>query len=167
LVVDADIFLDEDGCTYGPLAAYVPLAEKFPDQVLLLPHAAADTDHPTRGDGATQAIDQIRDAIDRKEIRNLRGDLPDGYTLGSKSAPIGVGGVKFDMLRELVADPFLSAEMAGLAERVAGFWSDAYNSTPAGKEPVIDRKASAEMLEALNRLQSLGGAFGLRGPLVD
>ena len=66
----------------GAGAAYLipePLAAAYGDRILLLPHAAADTDHPTRVAGARQAVDQIIDAIVDKRVRNLKGSLPQGY----------------------------------------------------------------------------------------
>ena len=78
--IDADIFKGDDGKLSGPLVPYLPLAEKYRQRILLLPHAAADTDHPSRVAGAKQAVDQIFDALLHKRITNLKGDLPFGYT---------------------------------------------------------------------------------------
>ena len=77
--IDADIFKDHDGTLSGPLVPYLPLAEKYRERILLLPHAAADTDHPSRVAGAKQAVDQIFDALLHKRVTNLKGDLPLGY----------------------------------------------------------------------------------------
>jgi lactate dehydrogenase-like 2-hydroxyacid dehydrogenase len=77
--IDADIF-NIGGNLSGPMLPYLPLAEKFTTRILLLPHAAADTDHPSRVAGAKQAVDQIFDAILHKRVTNLKGDLPQGYT---------------------------------------------------------------------------------------
>ncbi len=79
--IDADIFNDGSNLS-GPMVPYLPLAQKFGDRILLLPHAAADTDHPSRVAGAKQAVDQILDAIRHKRVVNLKGDLPAGYTNG-------------------------------------------------------------------------------------
>ena len=76
--IDADIF-NENGKLFGPMVPYLPLAEMFGSRILLLPHAAADTDHPSRVAGAKQAVDQIFDAILNKRVTNLKGDLPAGY----------------------------------------------------------------------------------------
>ena len=76
--IDADIF-NQDGKLSGPMVAYLPLAEKFGNRILLLPHAAADTDHPSRVAGAMQAVDQIFDALVHQRVTNLKGDLPTGY----------------------------------------------------------------------------------------
>ncbi len=77
--IDADIFKNSDGTITGPLAPYLPLARKFGSRLLLLAHAAADTDHPSRVAGAKQAVDQIFDSILHKRVTNLKGDLPEGY----------------------------------------------------------------------------------------
>jgi len=77
--IDADIF-NTGGKLSGPMLPYLPLAEKFENRIVLLPHAAADTDHPSRVAGAKQAVDQIIDAIVHKRVTNLKGDLPQGYT---------------------------------------------------------------------------------------
>ena len=77
--IDADIFKSADGTVSGPLVPYLPLAKKYPARTELLPHAAADTDHPSRVAGAKQAVDQIIDCMINKRVTNLKGDLPEGY----------------------------------------------------------------------------------------
>jgi lactate dehydrogenase-like 2-hydroxyacid dehydrogenase len=77
--IDADIFKADDGSLSGPLVPYLPFAKKYPGRIELLPHAAADTDHPSRVAGAKQAVDQIIDCIVNKQVTNLKGDLPPGY----------------------------------------------------------------------------------------
>jgi lactate dehydrogenase-like 2-hydroxyacid dehydrogenase len=77
--IDADIFVNVDGTLSGPLVPYLPLAKKYGQRIALLPHAAADTDHPSRVAGAKQAVDQIIDCIVNKRVTNLKGDLPVGY----------------------------------------------------------------------------------------
>ena len=79
--IDADIF-NIGGKISGPMAPYLPLARTFGNRILLLPHAAADTDHPSRVAGAKQAVDQIFDAILHKRVMNRKGDLPPGYLDG-------------------------------------------------------------------------------------
>jgi lactate dehydrogenase-like 2-hydroxyacid dehydrogenase len=82
VAVDADIFKNPDGSLTGPLVPYLPLAKKYWGRVHLLPHAAADTDHPSRVAGAKQAVDQIFESVLRKRVVNLKGDLPPGYVDG-------------------------------------------------------------------------------------
>jgi lactate dehydrogenase-like 2-hydroxyacid dehydrogenase len=77
--IDADVFIAADGTLSGPLVPYLPLAKKYSGRIALLPHAAADTDHPSRVAGAKQAVDQIFECIQHKRVVNLKGDLPEGY----------------------------------------------------------------------------------------
>ncbi|MDE2445593.1 MAG: hypothetical protein KGO94_05390 [Alphaproteobacteria bacterium] len=78
--IDADLFKDDmTGALTGPMVPYLPLAEAFPRRILLLPHAAADTDHPSRVAGAKQAVDQIFDCVIFRRVKNLKGELPAGY----------------------------------------------------------------------------------------
>ena len=86
--IDADIFKAQDGTLSGPLLPYLPLATKYPGRLALLPHAAADTDHPSRVAAAKQAVDQILDCILHKRVTNLKGDLPQGYV--NAGAKLGV-----------------------------------------------------------------------------
>ncbi|ANG99136.1 hypothetical protein A8A54_21490 [Brucella pseudogrignonensis] len=79
--IDADIFRDtQTGHLSGPLAPYIEPARQLGGRMKLYPHIAADTDHPSRVAGAKQAVLQIIEAIRDKRVRNLVGDLPDGYT---------------------------------------------------------------------------------------
>ncbi|WP_165351868.1 D-isomer specific 2-hydroxyacid dehydrogenase family protein [Salipiger sp. IMCC34102] len=79
--IDADVFVDpETGAVSGPMAPYLDLVPRHRARLCLLPHAAADTDHPTRVAGARMAVDQIVRAIRTGEVTNPVGDLPDGYT---------------------------------------------------------------------------------------
>ena len=60
--IDADIFVDaETGAITGPMAPYLAVDKKYPGRLELLPHAAADTEHVSRVEGAKQAVDQIID----------------------------------------------------------------------------------------------------------
>ncbi|WP_428412701.1 NAD(P)-dependent oxidoreductase [Pararhizobium sp.] len=89
--IDADIFASVDGPT-GPLAPYLPLVSKHTGKLALLPHAAADTDHPTRVAGAKLAVDQIIDAIRNRTVANLKGGLPVGYVARTLSMSSGIQG---------------------------------------------------------------------------
>jgi lactate dehydrogenase-like 2-hydroxyacid dehydrogenase len=81
--IDADLFVDQrTNELTGPMVPYLRLAQKHPNHLQLLPHAAADTDHPSRVAGAKQAVDQIFGAIIAKRVVNLKGDLPEGYVNG-------------------------------------------------------------------------------------
>ncbi len=83
--IDADIFVSAGQAPTGPLAPYLLLEREFEGRVLLLPHAVADTDHPSRVAGARYAVDQIMDALRHRCVSNLVGTCPDSYKdLGSR-----------------------------------------------------------------------------------
>ncbi|MBJ6135277.1 phosphoglycerate dehydrogenase [Ochrobactrum sp. Q0168] len=85
--IDADIFCDaKTGRLSGPLAPYIEPARQLGGRMKLYPHIAADTDHPSRVAGAKQAVLQIIEAMCNKRVRNLVGDLPDGYKLAVDEA---------------------------------------------------------------------------------
>ncbi|MEI4470617.1 NAD(P)-dependent oxidoreductase [Frigidibacter sp. MR17.24] len=155
--IDADLFRDAaTGALSGPMLPYLALAQRFPDRLTLLPHAAADTDHPTRVAGACQAIDQILGAIRDRRVVNLKGDLPPGYVAGGTTRPHGVGGLAAGALAALPAAlrGALAAEAATLQREIGALGRD-----PAGAD------ARALMLAA-NRLQTLMAQAGLAGPLL-
>ena len=55
------------------MVPYLQLHEKHKGKLELLPHAAADTEHVSRVEGAKQAVDQIIDCILYKSVTNLKG----------------------------------------------------------------------------------------------
>lgn len=162
--IDADLFVNEDGSTRGPLAPYLKLGAKHPGRLELMPHAAADTDHPSRVDGAKQAVDQIFDLIQFGEVTNLKGDLPEGFRLKGSRSPEGVGAVTKGKLQALAADDASLAELRGLAEHMTALIA-ALSSVTKGdrREEIITRHGSALVL-ASNKLGTLVDKLGLRGP---
>ncbi|SMO85491.1 NAD(P)-dependent oxidoreductase [Paracoccus laeviglucosivorans] len=116
--IDADIFKSADGIS-GPMKPYLSLLPKHADKVELLPHAAADTDHPTRVAGAKQAVDQLLDAIRNRLVTNLKGDLPEGYTSNGSRAPLGIAQVSAGDLARVAADAALIAELRATTETIA------------------------------------------------
>ncbi|MCZ4351699.1 NAD(P)-dependent oxidoreductase [Roseovarius aestuarii] len=155
-IIDADVFVAEvTGEISGPMAPYLPLLDMFADKLCLLPHAAADTDHPTRVAGAKQAVDQILSVIRNRIAVNAVGDVPDGITRGQSNTPTGVGGVGF-------------AELASLAR------TDPGKQLKGALSAVIDRLDTADALSEedardlmlnVNQLRTLIDDLGLQGPL--
>ena len=102
--IDADLFVNaETKAVSGPLAPYLAIAEKFPKRCELLPHAAADTDHPSRVEGAKQAVDQIISVIRHHHVVNGKGDLPAGFTSGGSLTVAGVGAASADRLNRVAS----------------------------------------------------------------
>ena len=111
--IDADLFkCSETGTLSGPMVPYLDVEKRHRGKLELLPHAAADTEHLSRVEGAKQAVDQIFDAIQYKHVTNLKGDLPDGYTSGGAKTVAGVGKVTGQGLA-------LSCRQSGNLSRVA------------------------------------------------
>jgi lactate dehydrogenase-like 2-hydroxyacid dehydrogenase len=103
--IDADLFKNaKSGALSGPMHPYLKLAERHAGKLELLPHAAADTDHPSRVAGACQAVDQIMDAIRYRRVANLKGDLPDGYVDAGAKVPHGIGRVTIATLAAAAID---------------------------------------------------------------
>lgn len=118
--IDADLFRNpSSGALSGPMTPYLDLLADHAARLSLLPHAAADTDHPTRVAGAMQAVDQILEAIRNRVVTNLKGDLPPGYRNGGATRPRGLGGVSTSDLRALAQRPEALATLRDLAASLA------------------------------------------------
>ncbi|MFE3838759.1 NAD(P)-dependent oxidoreductase [Pseudogemmobacter sonorensis] len=152
--IDADLFSDRDtGALSGPMAPYLSLLPDHAAKLSLLPHAAADTDHPTRVAGAKQAVDQILDAIRNGVVRNLKGDLPEGYADGGTIRPKGMGGIGSATLAALAEGGEARAIQTLAAELAARM-----DALLAGKAP-----DTAAILMAANRLTSALRDAGIEG----
>ena len=151
--IDADLFRDAvSGALSGPMLPYLALLPDHADKLSLLPHAAADTDHPTRVAGATQAIDQILDALQHGVVRNLKGDLPAGYRDGGPTRIAGMGSVSTADLEALGAAGQLAA-LRDMASELSG-------QLDAMTDP-------AALLLACNRVAAQLRACGLEGRFTD
>ncbi len=164
--VDADIFSDGTGRLSGPMVPYVALSREFEGVFELLPHVAADTDHLSRVEGAKQAVDQILRAIRYREVVNLRGDLPEGYTDAGAYTVSGVGKVSADRVLAVAEDQAKTARLRALSESLAAFWK-AVDATrdPARRAELIERHAAALVLTSNQYATSVEG-LGLRGPFA-
>jgi lactate dehydrogenase-like 2-hydroxyacid dehydrogenase/phosphoserine aminotransferase len=161
--IDADLFKAGSKLS-GPLVPYLPLAKKYKGRIELLPHAAADTEHVSRVEGAKQAVDQIFDVIHYKRVRNLKGDLPAGHVNAGPSTVSGVGRVTRNDLAAAVANKKAMAEVRGLAEEVAAILAALDATSQADMANLqIDRHGAA-LLKAANALQTKMRALGLEGP---
>jgi lactate dehydrogenase-like 2-hydroxyacid dehydrogenase len=146
--IDADIFKAKDGKLTGPLAPYLPLAQKYPGRTELLPHAAADTEHVSRVEGAKQAVDQIYDSILYKRLTNLKGDCPPGYTVVGAHSPPGVARPTQADVAKLKRQDI--EKLQALSDRMAEGWREVQRG-----------EISEELLLALNTYRSLLQKLGL------
>lgn len=149
--IDADIFKDpQSEKVFGPLAPYLDVYDKHPDKLLLLPHAAADTEHHSRVAGAKQAVDQIFEAIINRQVINLVGQLPQGFVYAGAQTVKGIGKVTDKDIADVSAQQ--AAHLAKLAAAVAGFWQG-------------DNQDAKGATKAANELFHLMEQHGLLGPM--
>ena len=163
--VDADVFRDGDtGEISGPMKPYLALLESYGDRLELLPHAAADTEHISRVEGAKQAVDQIIAAIRHKSVTNLKGDLPTGYRDAGAHTVAGVGKVSANRLAQVSRQSEQVRALRSLSESVAAIWAaiDSVQDDERVAE-LLERHAQELILDS-NRYASTMQALGLRGP---
>jgi lactate dehydrogenase-like 2-hydroxyacid dehydrogenase len=162
--IDADMFKDPmTGTLSGPMAPYLALVETFHDRLELLPHAAADTDHPSRVAGAKQAVDQIIDVIAKKLVTNLKGTLPDGYYSAGSRSPKGIGVITELGLANVFQASGAASELAALFSEQARLWTAV---TMASNEECTNLASSQgeALVLGVNRLVCLCETLGLRAP---
>jgi lactate dehydrogenase-like 2-hydroxyacid dehydrogenase len=163
--IDADLFVDPStAAATGPMAPYLPLAKTYPGRVELLPHAAADTEHVSRVEGAKQAVDQIISAIRYREIVNLKGDLPEGYSVGGAMTKAGVGKCSGQTIARAL-DTEGAAETARRgAEEMAAIWGAlATAGTDAQRRLLVERHGAA-LTKQFNAYVTLMRQLGIEGP---
>jgi len=162
--VDADVFVDSAGKASGPMAPYLELQKRFPEAFELLPHAAADTDHLSRVEGARQAVDQIIRAIRYREVVNGKGDVPAGYTSAGAHTVPGVGKVTAQRLLGVAGDRRQVAELREAAEKLAAFWSSISSTSNPERRAELVARHGADFVLGSNRYASIMEALGLKGP---
>ncbi len=163
--IDADLFVDPDsGALSGPMVPYRELQMRHAGKMELLPHAAADTEHVSRVEGAKQAVDQIFDVIQYKRVTNLKGDLPDGYTSAGVETVKGVGKVTARDLAELASCPVTLNKLKTYTERMAAFWGAVTVVEDPEQRLALMERHGAELVKSSNYYASMMAAGGVRGP---
>lgn len=162
--IDADLFVDpETSATSGPMVPYLPLAKKYPGRLELLPHAAADTEHVSRVDGARQAVDQIIAAIRFREVVNLKGDLPEGYTLAGSKTVAGVGRCNGQAVSRALESGDASRAREE-AEAMAAVWAALTCATTEEAREALIARHGATLVKNFNSYASRMRKLGLEGP---
>lgn len=163
--IDADLFVNEEtGATTGPMRPYLPLAEKYPGRVELLPHAAADTEHVSRVEGAKQAVDQIVNAIRFREVVNLKGDLPEGYSVGGSKTVAGVGRCSAQTIARALAADGAAEEARKGAEAMAAIWGALATATTEERRQMLIARHGAALTKHFNAYSTLMRQLGVEGP---
>ncbi|MEI9413363.1 NAD(P)-dependent oxidoreductase [Mesorhizobium sp. Cs1321R2N1] len=160
--IDADLFRDAStGSLSGPMLPYLDLVERHGARLELLPHAAADTDHPSRVAGAKQAVDQIFDVICRKTVTNAKGTVPPNYLSVGATTPPGIGPVTSDHLLKLTASE--CSELADLCDRQSRLWKALSNTPPAERGAIVAEQGE-DLVRLIDRFCLLAENLDLRGP---
>lgn len=163
--IDADLFKDADtGELSGPMVPYLTLQEKHAGKLELLPHAAADTEHVSRVEGAKQAVDQITQCIRYKSVMNLKGDLPEGYTDAGGVTVNGVGKVTTNKLSKAIKNAEMLADIQTNAETISKLWSEFSNAKTDDEQQKLIENKGAELIKSSNTYISLIEEMGLKGP---
>ncbi|PCD69905.1 NAD(P)-dependent oxidoreductase [Rhizobium phaseoli] len=165
VAIDADLFKDAaTGTLSGPMLPYLPLEQRHKGRLELLPHAAADTDHPSRVTGAKQAVDQIFDVIRFKSVVNLKGDLPEGYISAGSRTPAGIGKVTKQVVTEAAGKTELLEELRQASEKIAAI-SGALSavSDEDHRQRIVERYTGL-LVENADRQRALLDQLGLYGP---
>ena len=163
--IDADIFKDAgSGVLSGPMLPYLEIEGRHQGKLELLPHAAADTEHLSRVEGAKQAVDQIFDCIRYKVVTNLKGDLPEGYSnAGARTVP-GVGKVSRQDIDRAVGDPAALCRARDAAETMAAVWGAMAATSDLDRRGELVARYGASLVLCFNRYASLMRELGLEGP---
>ncbi|MEM9279303.1 MAG: NAD(P)-dependent oxidoreductase, partial [Pseudomonadota bacterium] len=163
--IDADLFKNaETGELSGPMVPYLALQEKHAEKLELLPHAAADTEHVSRVEGAKQAVDQIMNCIMYKSVMNLKGDLPEGYTNAGAVTVNGVGKVTPNKLGSAISDDETLTAIRDAAEMLTAHWAAISSTTDPERRAELVERYGAELVKNSNSYISLIEKLGLKGP---
>jgi lactate dehydrogenase-like 2-hydroxyacid dehydrogenase len=161
--IDADLFKDpETGALSGPMVPYRNIYEKHVGKMELLPHAAADTEHVSRVEGAKQAVDQILSVIKYRKVVNLKGDLPAGYTDGGAKTVNGVGKVNSSSVASLSDEQI--KQLADSATQLAAYWGAINATQDADKRAALVAEYTEMMVLNSNIYGTLLAQNGLQGP---
>ena len=161
--IDADLFKDSNtGALSGPMLPYLNIFNRHADKMELLPHAAADTEHFSRVEGAIQAVDQIFDVIQYRKVVNLKGDLPEGYTDGKAQTVNGVGAVTSADISKLNAGEL--KQLRTLSQDIAAFWGALEATKDADRRADMIERYSRDATKSANVLFALYAKCGLQGP---
>jgi len=160
--IDADLFKDaKTGKLSGPMVPYLEIEKRHRGKLELLPHAAADTEHVSRVEGAKQAVDQIFDCIRFKRTTNLKGDLPEGYSNAGAATVPCVGKVTG---QELARAAESAAQIREAAETMAAIWGAlAATVDPERRQELIERYGP-KLVKTSNSYATLMRKLGLEGP---
>jgi lactate dehydrogenase-like 2-hydroxyacid dehydrogenase/phosphoserine aminotransferase len=163
--IDADIFVDaKTGKCSGPMLPYLDIEERHRGKLQLLPHAAADTEHHSRVEGARQAVDQIFDVIQYRSVTNLKGDLPEGYVNAGSRTVKGIGKVTPAHLLRTCNEAADVARARAAAEAMAAIWGALATAADDNRKGELIERYGATLVRTINEYRTLMEDLGLEGP---
>ncbi|WP_261843357.1 NAD(P)-dependent oxidoreductase [Aliamphritea ceti] len=164
--IDADLFKDPaSGELFGPMVPYRNIHHKHEGKMELLPHAAADTEHMSRVEGAKQAVDQIYGVIQFAKVTNLKGDLPEGYSNAGAKTVNGVGKVSASSVSTL--DDAQLQQLSDAAHMMAAYWGAINATQDADRRAALVAEYSEQMVLQSNVYGTLMQQCGLQGPFGE
>ena len=146
---------------------YIELEKKHSGKMELLPHAAADTEHISRVEGAKQAVDQIFSVIKLKKVINLKGDLPEGYTDEGSQTVQGVGKITPNRLFELLIDDNFIKKMHQITKEVNDIWGELESTQNPELRKEFIKSYGSKLILASNKYASKMENVGLKGPYSE
>ena len=163
--IDADLFIDAvTGEFGGPMVPYREMETRHKGKMELLPHAAADTEHLSRVQGAMQAVDQIYGAIQYRSITNLKGDLPEGYSNAGAKTVNGVGKVMPQDILQAGSNILVLAKLVEMSAQMSTFWAAMAEAENNRQREDLTNAEGAKLVMNINRYIVQLDALGLRGP---
>ena len=163
--IDADFFVDANTGEFGgPMVPYREMEIRHKGKMELLPHAAADTEHLSRVQGAMQAVDQIYDAIQYRSITNLKGDLPEGYTDAGAKTVNGVGKVTSQDILQAASNEQALSKLVDMSAQMSDFWTAMAKANNDQRREELTRGEGEQLIMNINRYIVQLEALGLRGP---
>jgi lactate dehydrogenase-like 2-hydroxyacid dehydrogenase len=163
--IDADLFVNpETGAATGPMVPYLPLGQKYAGRIELLPHAAADTEHVSRVEGAKQAVDQILNAIRYREVINLKGELPKGYVLAGPVTVAGVGKCSNATISRAAENAEAAGDARAEAENMAAIWGALAIAVTDVQRDILIAHHGPSLVKSFNRYAALMRKLGIEGP---
>jgi lactate dehydrogenase-like 2-hydroxyacid dehydrogenase len=163
--IDADLFIDANTGEFGgPMVPYREMEVRHKGKMELLPHAAADTEHLSRVQGAMQAVDQVYDVIQYRSIVNLKGNLPAGYTDAGAKTVNGVGKVTPQDILQAGGDNEAVNQLADMTAQMAAFWRAMADANSEQERADLTKAQGATLVMNINRSIVKLDALGLRGP---
>lgn len=166
--IDADLFIDANtGEFSGPMVSYREMEVRHSGKMELLPHAAADTEHLSRVQGAMQAVDQIYDVIQYRKVVNLKGELPEGYTDAGAKTVNGVGKVTPQDIVNASSCNETVNQLADMTTQMAAFWQAMAETDGEPQRAELAKAEGSALIMNINQTIVKLGDLGLRGPYAS